>query len=159
MRRKRVLIADDDLDLLTALSVRFKKEGFDVIATADGYQAFTFTSNLKPDVVILDINMPCGDGFSVHQRLRDNRLLLSIPIIYLTGDNSSRVHILAAKMNAYAVILKPFDSEELMATVRQAVGLSSSDAAAALPGSPSSCPPIAEETANGPLHPGPLTFE
>jgi DNA-binding response OmpR family regulator len=127
MRRKTVLIADDDLDLLTALSVRLKKEGFDVIVTADGYQAFTYTSNLKPDAVILDINMPCGDGFSVHQRLRDNMLLLSIPIIYLTGEKSARVHTLAAKMNAYAVILKPFDTEELMTTVRKAVGISSDD--------------------------------
>jgi DNA-binding response OmpR family regulator len=130
MRRKRVLIADDDLDLLAVLSVRLKKEGFDVIAAADGYQAFTYTSNLKPDAVILDINMPCGDGFSVHQRLRDNMLLLSIPIIYLTGEKSARVHTLAAQMNAYAVILKPFDAEELMKTVRQAAGISSDDAGA-----------------------------
>ena len=130
MRRKRVLIADDDLDLLAALSVRLKKEGFDVIAAADGYQAFTYTSNLKPDAVILDINMPCGDGFSVHQRLRDNMLLLSIPIIYLTGEKSARVHTLAAQMNAYAVILKPFDAEELMKTVRQAAGGEGDDAGA-----------------------------
>jgi len=128
MQKKRVLIADDDLDLLTALSVRFKKEGFEVIATADGYQAFTYTSNLKPDAVILDINMPCGDGFSVHQRLLDNMLLLSIPIIYLTGEKSARVYTLAAKMNAYAVILKPYDAEELVTTVRRAVGISSDDA-------------------------------
>ena len=127
MRRKTVLIADDDLDLLTALSVRLKKEGFDVIATADGYQAFTYTSNLKPDAVILDINMPCGDGFSVHQRLRDDIRLLSIPIIYLTGVKSMRVHTLAAKMNAYAVILKPYDAEELMTTVRRAAGVSRDD--------------------------------
>ena len=130
MQKKRVLIVDDDLDLLTALSVRLREEGFDVIAAADGYQAFTCTSNLRPDAVILDINMPCGDGFSVHQRLRENLLLLSIPIIYLTGVKSARVHMLAAKMNAYAVILKPYDPEELMTTVRQAVGISGNDAGA-----------------------------
>jgi DNA-binding response OmpR family regulator len=128
MRRKTVLVADDDVDLLAALSFRLKKEGFDVIAAADGYQAFTYTSNFKPDAVILDINMPCGDGFSVHQRLRDNMLLLSIPIIYLTGEKSVRVYKLAAKMNAYAVVLKPYNAEELMTTVRQAVGISSDDA-------------------------------
>jgi DNA-binding response OmpR family regulator len=140
MQRKRVLIADDDLDLLTALSVRLKKEGFDVIATADGYQAFTYTATLKPDAVILDINMPCGDGFSVHQRLRDNMLLLSIPIIYLTGEKSARVHTLAAKLNAYAVIFKPYDAEELMTTVRQAVGISSDDAGAGPGGWPTRLP-------------------
>jgi DNA-binding response OmpR family regulator len=128
MQKKRVLIADDDLDLLTAISVRLKKEGFDVIAAADGYQAFTYASNLKPDAVILDINMPCGDGFSVHQRMRDNMLLLSIPVIYLTGEKTTRVYMLAAKMNAYAVILKPYEAEDLMTTVRRAVGISSKDA-------------------------------
>jgi len=123
-RSKRILVADDDLDLLTALSTRLKKEGFEVITTADGYQTFTYTSNLKPDAVILDINMPCGDGFSVHQRLRNNMLLLAIPIIYLTGEKSTRVYQLAAKMNAFAVITKPFDTEELLSTVRKAVGIS-----------------------------------
>jgi len=123
-RSKRILVADDDVDLLTALSVRLKKEGFEVITTADGYQTFAYTSNLKPDAVILDINMPCGDGFSVHQKLRENMLLLSIPIIYLTGETSTRVYMLASKMNAFAVITKPFDTEELMSTVRKAVGIS-----------------------------------
>ena len=121
--RRTILVADDDLGLLRALSTRLTKEGFNVILAADSYQAFTYASKLKPDAVILDINMPFGDGFGVHQRLRDNMLLLSIPIIYLTGEKTSRVRMLAAKLNAFAVVFKPFDSGELMTTVRQAVGI------------------------------------
>ena len=128
--RKTILVADDDLGLLMALSTRLRKEGFNVIPTADSYQAFTYASKLKPDAVILDINMPCGDGFSVHQRLRDNMLLLSIPIIYLTGEKTTRVRMLAAKMNAFAVVFKPFDTAELMTTVRRAVGILIDDAGA-----------------------------
>ena len=130
-REKRtILVADDDLDLLMALSTRLRKEGFNVIPTADSYQAFTYASKLKPDAVILDINMPCGDGFSVQQRLRNNMLLLSIPVIYLTGEKTARVRMLAAKLNAFAVVFKPFDSAELMTTVRQAVGTLNDDAGA-----------------------------
>ena len=120
---RTVLVADDDPTLLMALSTRLRKEGFNVIPTADSYQAFAYASKLKPDVVILDINMPCGDGFSVHQRLRNNMRLLSTPIIYLTGEKTARVRMLAAKLNAFAVIFKPFDTAELMTTVRDAVGI------------------------------------
>jgi len=127
---KTILVADDDLDLLRALSTRFRKEGFNVILAADSHQAFTYASKLKPDAVILDINMPFGDGFSVHQRLRDNMLLLSIPIIYLTGEKTTRVRMLAAKLNAFAVVFKPFDTGELMTTVRRAMGVSIDDAEA-----------------------------
>ena len=130
-REKRtILVADDDLELLMALSTRLRKEGFNVIPTADSYQAFTYASKLKPDAVILDINMPCGDGFSVHQRLRENMLLLSIPVIYLTGEKTTRVRMLAAKMNAFAVVFKPFNTAELMTTVRQAVGIMTDDVGA-----------------------------
>ena len=122
--KKTILVADDDLALLAALSTRLKKEGFNVISTEDSYQAFAYASKLKPDAVILDINMPFGDGFGVHQRLRDNMLLLSIPIIYLTGEKTTRVRVLAAKMNAFAVVFKPYDTGELMTTVRRAVGIS-----------------------------------
>ena len=122
--RKTILVADDDLDLLRALSTRLTKEGFNVISAADSYQAFSYASKLKPDAVILDINMPFGDGFGVHQRLRDNMLLLSIPIIYLTGEKTTRVRVLATKLNAFAVVFKPFDTGELMTTVRRAVSVS-----------------------------------
>ena len=126
--RKTVLVADDDRDLLIALSTRLQKEGFNVIPAVDSYQAFSYASKLKPDAVILDINMPCGDGFSVHQRLRNNRRLLSTPIIYLTGEKSTRVRMLAAKMNAFAIVFKPFDTWELMKTVRRAMGIPGADA-------------------------------
>ena len=67
--RRRILIADDDRNLLQALTVRLDAAGYDVITTQDAYQALDFARKHRPDLLLLDINMPAGSGFSVHERI------------------------------------------------------------------------------------------
>ncbi|MFG0293679.1 MAG: response regulator transcription factor [Phycisphaerales bacterium JB050] len=116
-----ILIADDDRHYLSALKVRLEGEGYTVVCAMDSYQALHQASLMKPDLMILDINMPAGDGFSVQDRLGKRKDIPSVPVIYLTGDKSERVTALARSRGAFALIFKPFQTEELLCTVREAI--------------------------------------
>ncbi len=69
MDKPRILIVDDDADLLESLSLRLSHEGFDVSVAADGYEGLERARREAPDLLILDIHMPAGDGFSIQERL------------------------------------------------------------------------------------------
>ena len=120
MEKKRILIADDDESFLAALALRFRKEGYDVITTFDGYHALAQAANKSPDMIILDVNMPCSSGFAVQERLRKLGWLIA-PVIYITGEKSDRVEMFAKQFNALAVFYKPLDTNELLLMVKKAL--------------------------------------
>ena len=123
MGRPKILVVDDDAELLQSLSLRLRHEGFDVAVAMDGYQGLERARRESPDLLILDIHMPAGDGFSVQDRLQE--LMGPWPtVIYLTGDRSLRTDLMAKKLGAFAVIRKPFDIARLLETVRHAVAVS-----------------------------------
>jgi len=117
----KILIADDDRDLLTSLSVRLEAEGYRVFCVQDSYQAVEQARKFCPDALILDINMPAGDGFTVQDRVNNMSHLYGVPVIYLTGEHSDRVTALAKAHQAFALIFKPFETKELLSAVRAAV--------------------------------------
>ena len=80
MATKTILIADDDLSLLEALKIRFQSEGFEVITSQDAYQALAIAQRDHPDLLLLDVNMPAGNGFSVHERLARMERLAGTPV-------------------------------------------------------------------------------
>lgn len=120
MERRKVLVADDDEEFLLALSVRLRAEGYDVVTSSNGYGTLASASEQVPDVLILDINMPAGDGFTVHERMERIPDLRKIPVIYLTGQKSDRFKVLAKKLGAFALIYKPFNMADLLETVQAA---------------------------------------
>ncbi|MFP4053695.1 MAG: response regulator [Phycisphaerae bacterium] len=120
MDKKRVLIADDDMGLVQAMAIRLKNAGFEVICGTDSYQALSQAMTTRPDVIILDINMPCGKGFTVHERLRQSASVAA-PVIYLTGDKDPDIDAISRRLGAYALIYKPFEVQQLLSTVHQAL--------------------------------------
>ncbi len=120
MTKKRILIADDDESFLMGLTVRLKKEGFEVFTAQDSYGALTQAMMLRPDVIITDINMPGGDGFSITERLWKLGWDQP-PIIYVTGEKSDHVECLLWQFNAHQVFYKPLDTNELLRTVNDMV--------------------------------------
>jgi DNA-binding response OmpR family regulator len=120
-RKARVLIADDDQAFLKALSIRMEQINAEVITAEDGYNALARAREHHPDLIILDINMPAGDGFSVHERLDTIDGMGNTPVIYLTGDRSERLDNLAYQIGAYEVFHKPCDIKLLQKTVIQAL--------------------------------------
>ena len=120
-RKARVLIADDDSALLSALKVRFEQINAEVETAQDGYNALARARTFMPDLMVLDINMPAGDGFSVHERLDSIQGLERTKIIYLTGDRSERLDNLAFQLGAYEVFHKPCDMKLLQKAAIQAL--------------------------------------
>lgn len=128
---KRILIADDDPKLLNALTVRLKANGFDVITSQDAYQALDFARRQLPDLLLLDINMPAGRGFSVQERIQNIKELEHVPVVYITGDKSDGVVRDARKLRAFAVIHKPFSTDKLLDIIQSALDWSEDRKAAA----------------------------
>ncbi len=117
----KILLADDDQNLLRSLGVRLRAEGFEVLCVQDSYQAVDQARRKWPDVMILDINMPAGDGFTVQDRVEKMVHLKGVPVIYLTGERSERVAQIARAHQAFALIYKPFDTSELLSTIGAAL--------------------------------------
>ena len=123
MERPKVLVVDDDADLVQSLSLRLRHEGYDVAVAMNGYHGLERARRESPDVLILDIHMPAGEGFTVQDRLQE--MMGPWPIvIYLTGDKSLRADLMAKQLGAFAVIHKPFEIAQLLETVRRAVAVS-----------------------------------
>ena len=119
MSRKRILIVDDDADQQQAIAIRLRAAGYDTTFANDGMQAVALVRKDKPDLVLLDIGLPGGDGFVVIQRLKamsQNRVL---PLVVLSARDpeTNRERMLAAGAEAY--FQKPANNEELLATIRK----------------------------------------
>lgn len=126
MAKALILIADDDRGLTVALKKRLIKEGYAVITASDSYNALALTLQSMPDVCLLDINMPAGDGFTVQERIQaigstKHPRLLTIPILYMTGDKSERLDDLAEDMGAFAILHKPFEYRLLVEVIEKAL--------------------------------------
>lgn len=125
MDKKTILIADDDAQLLAALRTRLIALGHEVILARDGYQTVESARTHKPQVLILDINMPAGDGFSVHERITQLSGLESIQIIFMTGEKSDRILELSQKIGTRAVLQKPFEFKSLLNALNHPVDIHS----------------------------------
>jgi DNA-binding response OmpR family regulator len=118
--RIKILIADDDPALVEALKVRFKKLGLEVCQAHDACIALEMAREEQPDVLVLDINMPAGDGFSVQERMHMAVDGAKTPVIYITGDKSRRLDDLAEDYGAAGIFHKPFHFHELADLVADA---------------------------------------
>jgi len=119
---KRILIIDDDRDLLEGLNLLFSPHRYHVALAMDAVSAVSLALKAKPDVILLDLSLPGGDGYLVMERLRLHIPLAHIPIIVLTGRDPSINQSRALKEGAKAFIQKPFDNSQLLATVEKVLG-------------------------------------
>jgi DNA-binding response OmpR family regulator len=124
MTNGKILIADDDRAVLDSLAIRLQATGYEVLCTQDGRQAMKAARAYRPDLMLLDINMPSGDGFSVHEDVCTTERLKSTPVVYLTGDRTENAWETAHSMGAFALIRKPFDTEMLLSVIAGALGQS-----------------------------------
>jgi diguanylate cyclase (GGDEF)-like protein len=114
----RVLVADDDADILALVQMTLELDGYDVEAVGDGQAALDSVLADPPDIVLLDVMMPGLDGVEVVRRLRASGATAAVPVLLLTarGLSADRVEGLTAGADDY--IVKPFDSDELLARIR-----------------------------------------
>jgi len=115
----KILIAEDDADIKRSLSIRLEAMDYDVVLASDGLQGICTAVKERPDLLILDINMPAGDGFSILERIRTHTDLPEIPAIFITASTLPDLRKFAMDLGAVAFFEKPYDSAELMATVKR----------------------------------------
>jgi len=121
MEKRKILIVDDERDIVKALMIRLQTSGYEVVYAFDGAQGVFMAHKERPDLVILDIRMPAGDGFSVAQRLGESVPTFKIPIIFLTGSPEKDSEQRAQELGARFYIKKPYDPEELLDAVKRAL--------------------------------------
>lgn len=117
----RVLIVEDDPDLSDMLTAYFRMQNYEVLNAAWGRDALAISGEEPLDLVILDIRLPDIDGYEVCQQLRTQRRTQNVPIIFMTekSDRVDRLHGL--EMGVVDYVTKPFDNQELLLRVRNAI--------------------------------------
>lgn len=118
---KKVLIVEDDADINKALTIRIKAAGYEVISAQDGYMGLSAAVQEKPDIMILDISMPAGDGLSIIERLRENTDAPQIPFIVLTASKRPEYRTAARELGAFAFFEKPYESAALVQSISDCV--------------------------------------
>ncbi len=122
MTRPTVLIADDDRGLVEALSIRLNAAGYHVVSCMDGDDVVEQVRGDRPDVMVLDINMPAGTGPEAQKALEAFREGDRVPVIYISGESAEAIRRVQAQMKPSAILRKPFDAEELIAVIRAVLG-------------------------------------
>jgi DNA-binding response OmpR family regulator len=122
MNNKKILIIEDDADVRLGYHVRFKANNYDTFFAADAIASVTEARKHQPDLIILDLGLPAGDGFVVMERLKVNTQLAVIPIIVVSARDPQSNRERALKAGAKAFLQKPVDNDELLAVVRQCLG-------------------------------------
>ena len=114
MRKSKVLLVEDDLDVSLGLQLRMQSLGFQVNTAEDALYAINSAVNDVPDVIILDINLPDGDGLSVAEQLLEDSSTADIPVVFITASKEPKFRERAANLSAVAFLEKPFNSSELL---------------------------------------------
>jgi DNA-binding response OmpR family regulator len=119
---RKILVAEDDPNIVLSLEFLLRTAGHDVTIAADGAAALALAESLRPDLLLLDVMLPAVDGFEVCRRIRQNHLTRDTKILMLTarGRESEMKKGLATGADAY--ITKPFGTRELMDTVAALLG-------------------------------------
>lgn len=123
---KKILIVDDDPNILKLVKTRLEAHNYEVIAASDGEECMQKVLSDKPDLIILDILMPKADGYDVLVGMKEIKALTGkipvIPVIVLTALSDPRVRGMIEKEEIKDYIVKPFNAEDLLSKVRQALG-------------------------------------
>lgn len=122
MDKKKILIVDDDADVRRGLTVRLRANNYDVVYAVDAISAISAARKEKPDVILLDLGLPGGDGFVVMERLQAINVLPSVPVIVVSARDAVRNKDRALAAGAEAFFQKPAENDELLAAIRTAVG-------------------------------------
>jgi DNA-binding response OmpR family regulator len=129
MTTQKILIVDDDADLRQALRLRLRANHYDTIQAVDGYSAIAQAYKEHPNLIILDLGLPAGDGFVVLDRLQRDDKLSAIPVVVLTARDPQSNEQRALQAGAAAFFQKPADNAELLNVIRATLPKASEDTA------------------------------
>ena len=122
MAVKKIAVVDDDRDHQMTLGRLLAAQGYEVVSATDAMQAVLVVRREKPDLMLLDIGLPAGDGYVVLQRLRSLGHMAKIPIIVLSAADRAAHAEKASAAGAFEYFQKPVEFAELLAAIRRALG-------------------------------------
>ena len=115
----RILIVDDEPNIVLALELLMKREGYEILTVDDGQKVFEVVKEFSPDLILLDIMMPKMDGYEVCQRIRADASLKDISIIMLTAKGREVEKEKGLALGADYYITKPFSTREVIMKVKE----------------------------------------
>ena len=116
---KKILLIDDEPELVKAITIRFKASGYEVIPASDGQEGVDKAQGCKADLILLDIIMPRMDGYEVCKTLKADPKTKNIPIVIFTAAGQRDLEERCMAAGADAVIKKPFETTELLELVKK----------------------------------------
>jgi DNA-binding response OmpR family regulator len=122
MDNKKILIVEDDPDVLQSMHVRLRANRYDTFSAGDAISCMAVARTNPPDLIILDLGLPAGDGFLLMERFKKIPALMAIPIIVVSGRDARGNQKRAVQAGAKAFLQKPVQNAELLAVIRQALG-------------------------------------
>ena len=122
MDKKRILIVDDEEDIVNVLRFRLEANNYAVLSASEGQEGLNKARAEKPDLIILDLMLPKLDGYKVCRMLKFDESYKSIPIIMFTARAQKKDEELGMEMGADAYIAKPFEPEILLGKIKELLG-------------------------------------
>jgi DNA-binding response OmpR family regulator len=122
-KKKRILLVDDEVDIVTMIRMRLEASGFEVIVATDGKEALNAARTYNPDLIILDLMLPTMDGFHVARMLKYDARYKDIPIIMLTAKAGEGDRKTGEGVGVNAYFNKPFEAEKLLAKIRELLAI------------------------------------
>ncbi len=128
--KKKILIVDDEKQLVSLVSLHMKMSGYEVLSANDGEEALSIIKEERPDLIILDLMLPKIDGWEVCKRLRAESRMGNIPVIMLTARSESADKLKGFECGADDYVTKPFSPRELVARVKRVLARSENGSSA-----------------------------
>jgi two-component system KDP operon response regulator KdpE len=121
MHKRKILIVDDNADIRLGLHLRLKANHYDTFFAADAFSGVAEARKHLPDLILLDLGLPGGDGFTVMERLKKVPFLAVIPVIVVSARDGLGNQKRAFEAGAKAFLQKPVNDDELLAVIRQSL--------------------------------------
>ncbi len=122
MNAKKILLIEDDTALVRGLAIRLKANGYAIAVASDAISSIGVVRRENPDLIILDLGIPGGDGFVVLERLNNLPAFVGIPVIILSARDPISYAEMAFQAGAVAYVQKPADNDQLLAVIREFLG-------------------------------------
>jgi len=123
MAKKKILLIDDNPDIVKIYTVRLEACGYEVASSLSGEDGIKLASEFQPDLIVLDISMPGMDGFDTGKRLRSSIVTQNVPIIMATAHSNRDAVIKAvSQLNVQAYLIKPFNHQQMLKEIQRILG-------------------------------------
>lgn len=119
LKKKKILVVEDEPDFLELLKLRFKEDGFAIATATNGIDAVKKARSLLPDLIVLDVMLPELDGFAVCEVLRNDAATASIPVIMVTGLCGQMSRCAGIDSGATDFVTKPTTPDEILSKVKE----------------------------------------